>query len=208
MEQEIRACDKQIDRWGDTFARWQVFDSYRAKGNLRIKDKAFYGTRQEFVSKVKREKESFYKLLRASDFASAIRQIELSISDATEPYDKIGIVVHGHWDNNLNKPDGNVAMKGDSGSLIFMPRESFKDILHKSPLLNQFKEKIVFVSCFQTWKEPQIRPGETEKTAIDRAFNDAIEHPNVINPKWKLDCINGEWVSNFLPFDFTVKYGK
>ena len=208
MEQAIRDCDKWVDEKADLFAKWPVFDSFRAKGNLRIKNTAFYGTQEEFALKVRREKESFYKLLNATDFSSAIHQIENSISDATEPYDKIGIVVHGHWDDKLHKPDGNVMMKGDSGSLISMPRASFKDVLSKSPLLNQFKDKIVFVSCFQTWKEPQIRPGETEQTAALRAFNNAIEHPDVTNPDWKLNCNNGEWVSNFLPFDFSVKYGE
>ena len=84
------------------------------------------GTREAFVSKVRREKESFYKLLTASDFSSIIRQIESSISDITEPYDRIGIVAHGGWNKKLNRPDGNVWMKDDTGALVASPRESLR----------------------------------------------------------------------------------
>ena len=210
IESEIRSADDWIENTAMGIVNWnqESYNKLNSENRWRINGTPFTGSQKEYANKIRREKESFYEQIQSDDFESAIRHIESRVGNATESYDRIGVVIHSGWDANLKKPDGLVWMGGNDGSLVSLEREKFLEALNQSPVLRPLKDRIVVVTCFQTWKEPEVRPNETPEAAAERARRESLEKPSIQLPKWECNYQSQPWYYNLIPFRFFAKIGE
>ncbi len=138
----------RMDRFTDA-----MFEDAKQNGKALFNGKPFTGSRSDFVEMLKREKESQYISVQGDGYRGAIAHFAALAQNATQEHDYLVLAAHGLLVGV--EPIGKVRFAGEDVNL-----SQAANAVEKVAHVMGAKGHILFVSCFQTWKEG-VNPMDT-----------------------------------------------
>ena len=187
----------------------EMFRELQKMNSITFNNVPFTDTKERFLTKIRRELQSRYQPSIHKDIHSLIEDVGKSAAFLLEPYDMIGVIIHGEPNKTMTAPTGRVILEGPD-SVDYMQREDFNKLIRERITKARFPGKLIIVSCYQTFE-----PGNSLDENKER-MKQSKEHLEIHSPLFfpRLDDIK-EYGANafrcgigFEPFTISSELGE
>ncbi len=184
------------------------FDKLKANGFITFNGMPFPGTKKQYLVKIRRELQSRYQPSSHDDIRSLVEDVSNSALFLWEPYDMIGVTIHGEANEEKTAPTGRVILEGPN-SVDYMQRGDFNKLIREKLTKVKFPGELVIASCYQTFE-----PGNSLNENIER-MKQSKERLKIHSPLFfpRIDDIKKYGANAFLcgigfePFTVTSELG-
>ena len=153
-QNQFESAKNDIETFAENIEKYVSEDRYsdlQTLNKVSFNNIPFPGTRTQYLKKIRREKQSFFQPCVDNSIDAYIRRIATSAARyVREPYDMVGVSIHGQDNSTATAPTDMVVLEGPAGQDI-IPQIAFYRQLSGVLSRIKFSGQLVIVSCFQEY---------------------------------------------------------
>ena len=153
------------------------FNANTAVGNVYFNGEKFNGTKEEYISQVRREKESKFIKSTGAGFDAVLSKLTSFAAQNEKDYDETGLFVHSVQTPSSYSPTGDINFNGE----LITANVAIEKLRNAG---KPQKGKLYIVTCFRTWdpNNPHANDAEHGNTYL-RSTEESLD---IENAEWRV----------------------